>query len=177
MDPQIQLLTRFPEQAQRNTFTGMLRKLALVFAALVALAGATEVNHCESGTPFEDSTQISVTNCDKPTCMLKQGTTVSIEIKLLPNKNIESLVNEVNAILFNVPLPFVGVDGTNACDNIYNPDGSKAGCPLKEGVEYIYKNSFPVLAFYPRVALVVHYALREGNDRVICFEIPSKITK
>lgn len=110
-------------------------------------------------TPFEDPTQITVSNCDKPTCILKQGTTTSIEIKLLPSRTIESLVNEVNAFLFNVRLPFVGVDGTNACDNIYKPDGSKAGCPLKEGVEYVYKNSFPVMVFYPRVILQTFFII------------------
>ncbi|EZA46533.1 Ecdysteroid-regulated 16 kDa protein, partial [Ooceraea biroi] len=127
--------------------------------------------------PFEDSTQISVSDCDKPTCILKQGTTVTIQIKLVPNRTINNLVNDVGAVLFNVPLPFVGVDGTNACENIYNSDGSKAGCPLQPGVEYIYKNSFDVLPLYPRVSLIVRYALREGNDKVICFDVPSKITK
>ncbi|XP_029177747.1 ecdysteroid-regulated 16 kDa protein [Nylanderia fulva] len=155
----------------------MMRRTILVFTALVALAGATVVDHCDSGTPFEDPEQIKVSDCDQPTCMLKQGTTVSIEMKLKPTRTITNLVNEVNAIIAGVPLPFIGVDGMNACDNIYNPDGSKVGCPLKEGVEYVYKNSFPVLAFYPRVSLTVHYALREGNDRVICFQIPAKITK
>lgn len=106
-----------------------------------------------SGIPFEDPTQISISGCDKPDCLLKQGTTAVIEIKLVPNREIKRLTNAVSALLFNVPLPFVGVDGTNACDNIYNADGSKAGCPLKPGVEYLYKNSFPVLSIYPRVIL------------------------
>lgn len=106
-----------------------------------------------SETPFEDSTQISVSGCDKPECLLKQGTTAVIEIKLVPNKEISSLINDVSALLFGVPLPFVGVDGTNACDNIYNVDGSKTGCPLKPGVEYLYRNSFPILPIYPRVIL------------------------
>jgi Niemann-Pick C2 protein len=86
---------------------------------------------------------------------LKQGTTVTIQIKLVPSRTVNSLVNDVSALLFNVPLPFVGVDGTNACDNIYKPDGSKAGCPLQQGVEYIYKNSFDVLPIYPRVILQI----------------------
>lgn len=65
----------------------------------------------------------------------------------------------MSAVLFNVPLPFVGVDGTDACENIYNTDGSKAGCPLKKDVEYIYKNSFPVLAFYPKVIFYIFILL------------------
>jgi len=80
---------------------------------------------------------------------------VTIQIKLVPSRTVNSLVNDVSALLFNVPLPFVGVDGTNACDNIYKPDGSKAGCPLQQGVEYIYKNSFDVLPIYPRVILQI----------------------
>ncbi|XP_072748878.1 NPC intracellular cholesterol transporter 2 homolog a [Anoplolepis gracilipes] len=155
----------------------MLRETTLVFAALVVFAGATVVNHCDSEIPFEDSTQITVSNCDQPTCILKQGTTASITIKLKPNKNIRTLLNKVSAYIANVPIPFIGVDGTDACENIYNTDGTKVKCPLKQGVDYIYKNSFPVLAFYPRISLVVRYALQEGDDEVICFQIPSKITK
>ncbi|XP_011170763.1 ecdysteroid-regulated 16 kDa protein [Solenopsis invicta] len=155
----------------------MLRETILVFAALVVLASTTVVNQCGSETPFEDATQISVSGCDVPECQLKQGTKATIEIKLLPNREIKSVTNAVSALLFNVPLPFVGVDGTDACENIYNVDGSKNGCPLKPGTEYIYRNSFPILSLYPRVSLVVHYALREGNNELICFEVPSKITK
>ncbi|KAL0131681.1 hypothetical protein PUN28_002906 [Cardiocondyla obscurior] len=155
----------------------MLRETALVFAALVVYASATQVNHCDTGIPFEDATQIRISGCDQPECQLKQGTNATIEIKLVPSRTIETLTNEVYGILFNVPLPFVGVDSTDACDDIYNPDGSKASCPLKENTEYIYRNSFPILSFYPRVSLVVRYALREGTERLICFEVGAKITK
>ncbi|XP_014467221.1 PREDICTED: protein NPC2 homolog [Dinoponera quadriceps] len=156
----------------------MLRETLFVFAALAVLASATEVQPCENGAPLvTDGVQITVSGCDKPTCLLRQGTTINIQAKFTPERAIQSLVNDVSALLFNVPLPFVGVDGTNACENIYNAEGSKTGCPMQPGVEYTYKNSFDVLPIYPRVALTVRYALREGNDRIICFELPSKITK
>lgn len=103
--------------------------------------------------PFEDSNQITVSGCDKPLCTLKQGTTVTIEIKIVPSRTIQHLSNAVSGILFNVPLPFVGVDGTNACDNIYHKDNTKAGCPLEKDVEYVYRNSFPILPIYPKVIL------------------------
>lgn len=107
-----------------------------------------------SEIPFDDSTQISVSNCERPTCNLKQGTTATITIRLVPNRTIQTLTNAVSALLFNVPLPFVGVDGTNACDNIYKSDGvTKVGCPLETGEEYLYINSFDVLPIYPRVSL------------------------
>ncbi|XP_018397032.1 PREDICTED: protein NPC2 homolog [Cyphomyrmex costatus] len=155
----------------------MLRETILVFAALILFANATIVNHCDSDVPFEDANQISISGCDKPECSLKQGTTITIEMKLVPNRDIQSVTNNVNGILASVPLPFVGVDGTNACDNIYDADGKAVGCPLKKGEQYMYKNSFPILSIYPRIPVTVRYALREGTDRIICFEVPSRITK
>jgi hypothetical protein len=35
------------------------------------------------------------------------------------------------------------------------PDGSKAGCPLKAGQDYVYKNAFKVLEMYPKVRIHV----------------------
>jgi Niemann-Pick C2 protein len=65
---------------------------------------------------------------------------------------VPSLKNNVHAKIVGVPFPFIGVDGTDACPEIFLPDGSKAGCPLKAGQEYVYKNSFKVLEIYPRVS-------------------------
>ncbi|EFN81340.1 hypothetical protein EAI_14140, partial [Harpegnathos saltator] len=90
-------------------------------------------------------------DCEKPDCLLKHGITVTVEVRFKPEKMIKNLINDVSAILFNVPLLFVGVDGTDAHD-YYNADGSKAEWLLQGGVEYIYKNNFPVLATYPRVS-------------------------
>lgn len=112
-----------------------------------------------------DGVEISVSNCDKPTCELKQGTTITIQIKFTPDKSIQSLVNDVSALLFNVPLPFVGVDGTNACENIYNADGSKTGCPLQPDVEYTYRNSFNVLPIYPRVSIQMSFFFFRSNEK------------
>jgi Niemann-Pick C2 protein len=64
-----------------------------------------------------------------------------------------SVRNTVNAVIVGVPFPFIGVDGTDACPQIYLPDGNKAGCPLKAGQEYVYKNSFKILDIYPKVSL------------------------
>ncbi|KAG5309578.1 NPC2 protein, partial [Acromyrmex insinuator] len=129
------------------------------------------------GTPFEDQNQITISNCDEPVCLLKEGTIVTIEIKFVPNRDIQTLINNVVALVLNVLLSFIGIDETNACNNIYNANGSKVDCPLKKDEQYVYKNSFSVLSMYPKISLIVHYALREGNDNVICFEIPAKITK
>lgn len=93
-----------------------------------------------------------------------------------PERDIKELKTVVQAILFGVPLPFVGVDGTSACDNIYAEDGTtKLGCPLKAGTKYVYKNSFPIEEFYPAAQLTVHWALASQGKDLICFEVPAKI--
>ncbi|KYQ48080.1 Ecdysteroid-regulated 16 kDa protein [Trachymyrmex zeteki] len=127
--------------------------------------------------PIKDADQISISDCEKPVCLLKQGTIATVEIKLVPNTDIQKLTNNVTGIVTEIPLPFVGVDGTNACDNIYNADGNKVGCPLKKDQQYVYRNSFRILPIYPRIQLTIRYALQEGSDRVVCFKVPAKITK
>lgn len=104
-----------------------------------------------AGEKFEDPNQVKITGCDVPPCKLKRRTKASVEQKFVPKQDVESLVNSVNAAVLGVPLPFVGVDGTSACDNIYNLDGTPAGCSLKKDIEYIYKREFPVLQIYPTV--------------------------
>jgi Niemann-Pick C2 protein len=61
----------------------------------------------------------------------------------------------VFAKIAGIPFPFIGVDGTDACSKIFLPDDSKAGCPLKAGQEYVYKNAFTILEIYPKVHIHV----------------------
>lgn len=92
--------------------------------------------------------------------------------------DIKKLITNVNGIILGVPLPFIGVDGTSACNNLYLEDGvTKTNCPLKAGQPYVYKNSFDVLQLYPTIpALDVYWALIEGNQKeLVCFEVPAKI--
>ncbi|XP_003395667.1 ecdysteroid-regulated 16 kDa protein [Bombus terrestris] len=154
----------------------MLRGIILVFVALLVVASATEVNQCGTGEKFEDSNQVKITGCDVPPCKLKRRTKAAVEQKFVPSEDVENVVNSVSAAVVGVPLPFIGVDGTSACDNIFKVDGTPAGCSLKKGVEYIYKREFPVLQIYPTISMVIHYALMDGNRTVACFEVPAKIT-
>lgn len=73
------------------------------------------------------------------------------------------------------PFPFLGVDGQSACNNIFDESGKKVSCPLHKGKTYIYKNQFAVLEAYPKIQLVVHWALKSDNVVLSCFEIPAKI--
>ncbi|CAL7951228.1 unnamed protein product [Xylocopa violacea] len=163
-------------RGQRTAFTEMLRGTVLIFVALLAVANATEVNQCGTGETLEDSDRIKISGCDVPPCKLKRRTKATIEQKFVPDRDVQSLVNNVHAIVLGVPLPFVGVDGTSACENVFNADGTTAGCALKKGTEYTYKREFSVLQIYPTISMVIHYALMEGNNTIACFEVPAKIT-
>lgn len=82
----------------------------------------------------------------------------------------------MHANVLGIPLPFIGVDGTSACDKLFQEDGTTpAACPLVAGTPYVYKNSFPVLEVYPKLKLVVHWALTSKNADVVCFELPANI--
>lgn len=88
---------------------------------------------------------------------------------------VKQLTTNVVAQIGAIPFPFIGVDGTSACENIYDEAGKKVGCPLKKGKTYLYKNSFKVLEVYPRIQLVVHWALKTGNKDFMCFEVDARI--
>ncbi|XP_063992018.1 ecdysteroid-regulated 16 kDa protein-like [Diachasmimorpha longicaudata] len=157
----------------------MFGKTAILFTTVlcfVTFGESTDVLKCKNGGSFDTIKSIVITKCEQPPCLLKRGTRVELVQQFVPEKNVEKLTTSVHATLLGVPLPFVGVDGTDACPNIFDADG-KPGCPLKAGTQYYYKNGFPVLNFYPTVDLVVAWALLENNVPLTCFEIPAKIIR
>ncbi|XP_058813414.1 ecdysteroid-regulated 16 kDa protein [Topomyia yanbarensis] len=156
-----------------------------LFVAILALscfylhAGATEVNACPSTkslVPVSDNT-IDISNCTKGPCKLKRKTKVSINQKFTPTEDIKTMTTTVYAEVLSLPLPFIGVDGTSACDYIFAEDGeTKLGCPLKAGVPVVYRREFPVLEIYPKMSLTVHWELQgRGSKSITCFEVPAKI--
>lgn len=67
----------------------------------------------------------------------------------------EIVLNSISAKIAGIAAPFLGVDGTNACNQIFLSDGeTPAKCPLTAGQDYVYKNSFPVLEIYPKVCII-----------------------
>ncbi|KAF2891661.1 hypothetical protein ILUMI_14512, partial [Ignelater luminosus] len=107
-----------------------------------------------AGKSLEELKQtVTVGNCKKTPCRLRKRRTVQVEFKFTPDREVKSLKNNVNAIIVGLPFPFIGVDGTDACSQLYETDGTtKASCPLKAGTEYVYKNQFDVLQIYPVVS-------------------------
>lgn len=122
---------------------------------------------------------MSISRCTKGRCRLRKNTKIEIVLKFTPDHDVKQLRTTVNAIIVGVPFPFIGVDGTSACNNLYLEDGeTKTKCPLKAGTKYVYKNAFDVLPIYPSLpSLDVHWALSESNKKdLVCFEVPAKIS-
>lgn len=79
--------------------------------------------------------------------------------RYISDVDITSLKNSVSANILGIPFPFVGVDGEDACKYISKLDGSKIGCNLKAGEEYVYKNQIEVLRIYPKVIGIYYYSI------------------
>lgn len=155
----------------------MIRETLIILLALYATtSSATRVADCSTGRAYADENQVKISGCEAPPCVLRRKSKIRVEQHFTPKKDVETLTTSVYAQIFGLPVPFFGVNGSDACDLIFNPDGTKATCPLNKGQEYVYKNSFPILEAYPRISLVVHWALSEKSDDIACFEVPSKIT-
>ncbi|XP_044745580.1 NPC intracellular cholesterol transporter 2 [Coccinella septempunctata] len=154
-----------------------------IFTCLVCflhLGATVEVNTCNNGEKGLDAIQqeIKIGRCKKAPCRLRKGTVIPAEFKFTPSFDTPTLINRVTAKIVGIPFPFIGVDGTDACKTIYKEDGKTlAGCPLKKGETYMFKNQFDVLSIYPTIKLEVHWGL-EGNSgaHVVCFEVPARIT-
>ncbi|GBP24342.1 NPC intracellular cholesterol transporter 2 [Eumeta japonica] len=171
--------------------------------AIVYLEGvriAVQIHHPFRGSIEGLKDKVQLTPCKRLPCRLKKGTTQHISITFTPGpdlpygflgfspgpcglkgppakskKDLEDLKTHVTADVFGVPLPFLGVDGNSVCDKILTEAGEKAACPLKAGTQYVYKDSFPILAIYPNLDVKVHWALQDGAKDVTCFEVPARI--
>ena len=156
-----------------------MKLLVIVLLGFFGCAFGTTVQQCPGGRQIENlNEKVEVGACKNSPCRLRKGHKVPLTWKFTPSKDIKSLKNTVNANIVGVPFPFIGVDGSDACQYVYESDGTtKAPCPLKAGKDYVYKNTIDVLEIYPRLKLVVHWGLttEDGSD-VTCFEVPARIT-
>ncbi|KAK4884508.1 hypothetical protein RN001_000779 [Aquatica leii] len=139
----------------------------------------TPVSKCpQARSPEEYKQVITVGNCKKHPCRLRKGHTINVDFRFTPIAETKTVRNSVTATIAGLPFPFIGVDDTDACNNIFESDGTtQAKCPLQSGKEYVYKNHFDILPLYPIVKVEVSWALI-GSDRqpVMCFTVPAKIT-
>ncbi|XP_014284238.1 ecdysteroid-regulated 16 kDa protein [Halyomorpha halys] len=148
-------------------------------ACLLTITASTKVSKCRDSKLAQLSdNEITISSCSQPPCTLKRNTQPSISIKMKPEKDVPGVTTQASAYILGVPFPFLGVDGTSACPNMYSEDGkTKVGCPLKAGQTYQYKNEFKVLQIYPKIRVDVHWALTNNvtGKPMLCFEVPAKI--
>nr|QTY40915.1 venom polypeptide precursor [Doratifera vulnerans] len=147
----------------------------LLCAALFAVASSTEVRQCRGQSTEGLTDAVTLSSCKVPPCRLKKGKNQRVQITFTPEKNMNDVVAHVTANVLGADLPFVGVDGISICNKIEKEDGTKASCPLQAGTKYVYKDSFPVLEFYPSIHVDVHWALQHNKKDIICFEVPADI--
>ncbi|XP_045502984.1 NPC intracellular cholesterol transporter 2 homolog a-like [Colias croceus] len=152
--------------------------IAAAFVNDVLSAGSPLISQCKGLSIDNLQERIHVSACDraKSRCKLRKGTDIHVTFKFKPTKTVKTLKNDVYADIGSIPLPFIGVTDGDACPSVTRADdGSPARCPLEANVEYVYTNIIPVEAFYPEVSLRVHWALKDGNRDIICFEVPAAI--
>ncbi|XP_047536769.1 NPC intracellular cholesterol transporter 2-like [Vanessa atalanta] len=156
--------------ADVNMFT-----LSVVVFSFLAFTAATNVQQC-SEKSFEGlNDRVQLSPCKKLPCRLKKGTNQNITIHFTPDKDITEVKNQVSADVAGISVPFIGVDGLPICQKLETENGEKASCPLQAGTKYVYKDSFPILEFYPKIETTVQWALKDGENDIICFKVSVKI--
>lgn len=68
---------------------------------------------------------------------------------------VTRLTSSVYAWIFSIPFPYLGIDGTSACNNLSLRNGTPTTCPIRKGQQYIYKNAVEIKAAYPKVILEI----------------------
>jgi len=157
-----------------------MNKIIYIFAIVLsgtALVWASPAEQCEGSNIEGLKDRISVDPCGKKKCRLPKGQNTTVTFRFKTDTVVPKLKNNVHAVI-GIPLPFIGVHDTSACENILNAeDLTPAPCPLEANKEYIYSNAFFVHEWYPEVSLTVEWSLVNGDDIVICFKIPAVIYK
>ncbi|KAJ8723891.1 hypothetical protein PYW07_007871 [Mythimna separata] len=150
--------------------------LLTVFATIFCSGNVTPAQQCP-GESFEGlQDRIQVTPCGKSRCNLVKNTNVTVNMKFTVVDKTDTMTNEVYAYIGGAPVPFLGVDGTDACQHVKRAASDEyVACPLAPG-DYEYTNVFPVLPVYPTLSTKVHWSLKAGKKSLICFEVPAAIT-
>lgn len=67
--------------------------------------------------------------------------------------DIKIIITEVYGKVLNIPVPLMGTDNKNICNNVYEENGTKTKCPLPKGRTYIYKENIYIIKSYPKVSI------------------------
>lgn len=149
----------------------------VILSSLVTICLAvTPTKKCQ-GKALEP-VKLEMGDCTATPCTIRRNTTVPVDIHFKLDRDARELYMNVYAIILSIPFPFIGVDGNNICDKVWDTDGkTKVSCPLKKDHVYRFTDTFKILDRYPKIDLEVHWSLNERKNarELVCFELPSKI--
>lgn len=74
-----------------------------------------------------------------------------LKFHLIAEYEVSRLTSSVYAWIFSIPFPYLGIDGTSACNNLSLRNGAPTTCPIRKGQQYKYKAAIEVKATYPKV--------------------------
>lgn len=149
-----------------------------LFSFILAYVCVHGVRVKKCGTKgYQQDKNVYISNCARNPCILKRRTYTTVKYTITPQTELHNVTNDVYARILGLPFPFIGVNGTSTCGKYtVKGTGEKASCPLTPGRSYVYKDRFKILNIYPRLKLVVHWALKSPNgEDILCFEVPARI--
>ncbi|XP_050295440.1 NPC intracellular cholesterol transporter 2 isoform X1 [Anthonomus grandis grandis] len=155
---------------------------SIVIATIICAVNfvvTTNVQQCPNAKIEGLEKKVQIGNCNKPPCRLRKNTKVPLILKFQPAAEMKNLTQTVNANILGIAFPFIGVDGTSACDKVYEEDEkTKNNCQFEKGKTYVFKDAIDVLQVYPTLKTVVHWSLTDSTTKkdAICFEVPARIT-
>jgi len=160
-----------------NAYVSVLVAL-FVFGHSDAQMNTVAVSPCDGAASTGQLLEVRVSNCASTPCILRKGTKATIEMDYIPSASTTRVTTGAFGRLNGIPLPFIGTNGTPACQKISSKDSRQlTGCNQNANEAYTYSNSFNVLNIYPTTAVTVQWELIDGQTRqkIACFLLPAKI--
>nr|WOA03678.1 NPC intracellular cholesterol transporter 2-like protein [Pardosa astrigera] len=114
---------------------------------------------------------VDVSPCSTDPCEIPKGDSVNITVRCISNVNAQKLRLSVFAEIAGIEVPYPGMR-RDACK------GKNLTCPITEGQEIAFVQSFPVKKFFPTISTVTRFNLKTNDDQdknICCFKAPVKV--
>ncbi|KAF0307994.1 NPC intracellular cholesterol transporter 2 [Amphibalanus amphitrite] len=149
-------------------------QMTLLVCGLAASALASPAAKLLPETPFiscgaDTIKTLEVVGCASLPCILRRGTTVTLNVDIVSNADTATLASEIYGNLNGVLVPFSADD--QACSSL-----TSGSCPLSSGDEFGFTTSVDVLNEYPPVSVTIEWRLKDASGaQMACAQIPARI--